>query len=490
MIEKSYLVSVGVEDYYDQSFGKVTYAEADAKAISDAFKKIGLPDSQSKTLFGKTATKGIVLHELNNVTGLANSGDRIYVYYAGHGLSHNSQNYITFHDSSKSQPETTCLKLNDILAILESSRCKQVILFLDCCHSGLSMAGLRDSTSIFDTSALIYEHRTDTFLVGFAACGHNETSSPSNKYGHGIWTQHLLNALNGVAEHRVYTAGVLTSSSLQEFLRSKTSEDARTLFDQKRIQSPERFGKDNGDFIVADVSLHFKKHEAPTVLVRTLEISSVVERSIKQLPGFIKGSHSVPTGRSRATIKFVHSIGTALLEEVVSDVAIKAKKAFGYKLSQAPKAEVADGVGTVVCLDFDFQVSIDQSEDSPSDYTLEKKAYNFKLREGYSVETIDAVLGKSVDSLFLLLKNPPKVESLIEAIESTDGTKVRVDYDPSNLSYCDVDIVDTGKRLRFNSQGIELYSLGYEFPSEIVRQLEGSFNRLVGIPEIIHLKIE
>ncbi|WP_320128713.1 caspase family protein [uncultured Sphaerochaeta sp.] len=417
MIEKSYLISVGVEEYYNPSFDKVSYAEADAKEIADAFRQLGLLDSQSKTFLGEKAVKGVVLQEISNFANFANIGDRIYIYYAGHGLSYNSQNFITFYDSSKDSPETTCFKINDILSILERSRCKQIVLFLDCCHAGLSMSGVRDAIPIFDTTALIYEHWSDTFLIGFAACGSNEISSHSSTYKHGIWTHHLLEVLNGKASSEVYSNGVVTSSALQAYLVAKTSYDARIMFTPKRLQSPERFGKDNGDFIVVDASCHFRVPESQEMIVKAIEIRSLVEGSISQLPGFIRKSHQVPKNKSQATQKFVFKIGSSLIEDAVRAVAIGAKDSFQYKRSQIPKTEVSEGVGTVACLDFDFQVTIDQSEDDPTEYILEKKANNFKLRDGYTIDAIDGILEKTIDSLFLVLKNPPKIEKIIDAIE-------------------------------------------------------------------------
>lgn len=490
MIEKSYLISIGVEEYYDHTFGKVNYAGNDAKGIADAFRQLGLLNSQSKTLVGKMATKGVVFQEIKKVANFSEIGDRIYIYYAGHGISYNSQNFITFYDSSKDAPDTTCLKINDILSILEESRCKQIILFLDCCHAGISMSGFRDSIPAFNTSKLIYEHRCDTFLVGFAACSHSETSSHSSKYKHGIWTYHLLEVLNGNADTQIYKNGVVTSSALQAYLVEKTSGDARTLFNSKRIQNPERFGKDNGDFIVADVSCYFRVSEFQGMAIKKIEIRSQTEGSISQLPGFKKGIHHVPKNKDQATKGFVSRIGSSLIEETVRNIAIKAKKCFKYKLSQIPKTEISEGAGTVVCLDFDFQISIDQSEDSPKEYILEEKAYNFSLREGYTIEAIDSVLGKTCDSIYLLLKNPPIIERLIEAIESSDETVVSVEYDPSDLSYCDVSFMDSYTNLRFDSNGIELFGTGRLFPSEIMGLMESKFNRLISLPKVIPLRIE
>lgn len=490
MIRKSYLISIGVEQYYDSSFGKVTYAEADAKSIAKAFRTLGLPDEKSKTLVGSMAARGVALQDIRNFAGLANVGDRIYLYYAGHGLSHNSQNYLTFFDSSKGQPETTCLKLNEVLAILESSRCKQIILFLDCCHSGLSMAGLRDATPAFDTSVLIYEHRSDIFLVGFSACSHNELSSPSNDYKHGIWTHHLLKVLQGKAEARVYDRGVVVSGKLQQYLQEKTSEDARAKFDPKRLQNPERFGKDNGDFIVFDVSKHFLVPEKQGILVKRVELFSIATGSISRLPGFVKGSHRVPKNRNRTTENFVHEIGYSLIEEEISRVSILAKKAFSYKLRQVPITEVGDGVGGVVCLDFDYQIQLDQSVEDPGEYVLKKKAFNFKIREGYSLAEIDSIMGQSVDSLLLVLENPPEIEQLIDTIETMDGTQVSVDYDPSDLSYCDITILNNGVTMRFSAAGIEIYSTVRLLPSEIMALTELGYNNLIRIPEIVPLRIE
>jgi hypothetical protein len=487
----SYLLAIGVEDYNDKDFDTVTYAKNDVQSIHKAFIELGVKEENAKILIDNSATKSLVLREVSRIAKLATESERIIIYYAGHGLFYNSCNYITAWDSSIDNIEGYSIAVNEILSLLSDSKAKKVILFMDCCHSGLSFSKTRDVASCFRADNLLYEQRDSEYLIGFASCKDNEQSSPLTKYKHGIWTYHLLQALLGKADISLYKEGLLFSSKLQEYLRNKTQIDARMEFKDKRIQTPIKFGKETTDFIVADVRKHLMVEPDNKIVINDIEIIKSKTVKVNTLPGFIKGKHHVPDHYDNYTDNWIKTIGKPLIEETIDSILYKAKIEFKYKLSQNPEVDIADGYGQINALDFNFQMDLSLHNDDPSICLVNENICNIKIREGFTIENIDNSFGDEYSTLVFHLKKAISVTEVIQKIEDFPlETGITVDYQPRDLSRCKISIKSQDYTFELTSN---LITYNYEHnvvPSKLINVFQTGYAKFLCLPKINTLEIE
>ncbi|WP_302556699.1 caspase family protein [uncultured Desulfovibrio sp.] len=106
-------------------------------------------------------------------------------YYSGHGHIDNVGGYLVTPDFGD---HDFGVSLQDVLTIANNSRCKDKIIILDSCYSGIfgSISTLGQSTAVINEGVTILTASRST-----------ETSIEIN--GHGLFTSLLLEALNGGA---------------------------------------------------------------------------------------------------------------------------------------------------------------------------------------------------------------------------------------------------------------------------------------------------
>jgi hypothetical protein len=98
--------------------------------------------------------------------------DLLLVYYAGHGLRHETRDqlYLTVQDTDPEEPEATAVRFESVRELIESSPARTRLLILDCCYSGLALGAM--SSGAIDPREV---------AVGGTAV---ITSSPRNKISH------------------------------------------------------------------------------------------------------------------------------------------------------------------------------------------------------------------------------------------------------------------------------------------------------------------
>lgn len=117
-------------------------------------------------------------------------------YFAGHGYIESTGGYLITSDCEDGDDG---LALNELLAIVNASKCKNKVIILDSCHSGI--VGTPNEN---DNNAVI--HEGVSILTASSA-----SQYASEKNGHGVFTTLLVDALNGGAANLV---GEITPGSV------------------------------------------------------------------------------------------------------------------------------------------------------------------------------------------------------------------------------------------------------------------------------------
>ena len=132
---------------------------------------------------GESLTRGQLKTYIEDC--FSGDSDIALFYFSGHGYIDACGGYLVTTDYTHNDYG---VNMNDILAIVNNSKCKNRIVILDCCHSGF----LGQNNAAGGECTIINEGVTI-----LSACRNKETSVEIN--GHGVFTSLLLDALSGLA---------------------------------------------------------------------------------------------------------------------------------------------------------------------------------------------------------------------------------------------------------------------------------------------------
>ena len=474
-MSNKYAIIVAIEDYHEHTkLSKVHYALNDANGVKNALEKLGYEKDNIQILNNNLATKTSTFEAIKKLSNYTQKGESILFYYAGHGFYVDGKNLISCVDTSLSSLKETCISLQDILGIFNKSKSSQIMLFLDCCHSGLEFdVKLRSPIASFSTDELKYEYSNSEYLTGFAACKGDEKSNPDSENNHGTWSYFLIKALSGKANAKYYKKGLLFSDDLQNYLKKRTFDRVKLITTEKKTQTPIQFGKNTDKFIVADVSeilaQKIIKKSASSIKFEKITMLSAEEGSVVSLPGFVKSRHRAPKEVSEYHENWIKKIAYDLIEEEINDIGNEIRNTLKFKRKQMRDIVIDDGVGTIITTEFDFSVEISQSEDDPGVYIMTRSLQNFKNSQILDTEEFNNVFSELFDELEFRTKQTINVEELIDKIEEIDDESIiSVSYGVSDTSECTVFIPAISTELFVSSNSVSLLSKQKQSPVQLI----------------------
>jgi WD40 repeat protein len=225
---KLYLLAVGVSAYRDDSL-KLRYSAKDAAGVVAAFKQQegGLyREVVPKPLLDEGATRDAILKGLAWLEETTTPHDVAMVFLAGHGMNDKfGEYYFLAQDSDPNNLKMTGLP-NSELAKTLSRVAGKALFFFDTCHSGSvsvsGAAGLPDINGV--ANALSSD---ENGLVVFAASTGREFAVERDEWGHGAFSEALIEALTGKADPGFYRNGRITVNFLDSWLEERVSKLTR-----------------------------------------------------------------------------------------------------------------------------------------------------------------------------------------------------------------------------------------------------------------------
>lgn len=185
---RTYVLVTGVSNYSDPHVDNLPQATKDAKSIATLFKK---KYRDTSLLTSGYANRDNILKMVRKIAGQAGANDRIIFFYSGHGGS----GFMYLTDGR--------LTYSELLNTLSSSRCKNILVILDTCHSGSITSAM---------SKLKQSGKYRKNIVVIASSRANEKSLENTFLGAGYLTQGLLKGLRGKSDadgNRTITVGEL-----------------------------------------------------------------------------------------------------------------------------------------------------------------------------------------------------------------------------------------------------------------------------------------
>ena len=484
---KAYALLFGVEKYMEARLDDVRYAEKDATAIRDALLAIGYEQENVELILSNKATKTNIEYEVRQLAKSAKKADKVFFFFAGHGYTLGGQNFLLAHDTRRDDIENTSVSLNYVFTLFEDSECRQVMFFLDCCHSGMRLVdGTRGVLEAMSTAELEAHFAKADFRVVFSACDKDEKSWPSLKFQHGYWTYHLLQALTGEQPSLLDKDGRLRSSELQDYLSVEVPAQLALQSTEKRRQNPKMYGDFSGTFVIADLSCLLAKHEAERELeavgLKHSTLRAVREGSVKDLSGFNKAKgHSAPKFYSATTRNWVAKLAEGDLKDEMEKYFQAVRRTKLYNSETLEYDPPTEGGAAIRTPDFEFTVSFSQKEDDPSEYEVTRELTRLNNPDLLEAEWFNDLFKRVFDEAVFEFAGRVKVAEFIKRAEKIKAFDV--DYD-GGRTYCTITMDGFDGTITVTED-----SLTYEFhradtPQEMALQLQEAHMLLLNTPEM------
>ncbi|MBN1895485.1 caspase family protein [bacterium] len=260
--KEKYAVLIGINDYQHPRIQDLNYSEADARYLSQILVRYGRYKSRNiRLLLGAEASFANIKNEIFWLGETAGQDDDVFFYFSGHGTriedtdgneEDGMDEAFCPYETDLDKPATVILD-DEIGHWFTRIKSKQVLVVLDCCHSGGAAgrslendgsrgvdmaAGKARSRGLINPDVNPYARdltADNKFII--TASDADEQSYENPKLGHGVFTYYLGEGIHGSADANHDRE--ITALEMYHYTKSRTQEFASTL---KRQQTPGKYG--------------------------------------------------------------------------------------------------------------------------------------------------------------------------------------------------------------------------------------------------------
>ncbi len=222
-IPRSYAVIIGISHYQKlPASQQLNFAERDAQSIRTVLISTEGGNFKAENvhvLTGDQATLANMRREIDTwLPSVAKEGDRVLIYFAGHGFLYHGKGYLAPTDFDTGRVAETGYPMDELGSVIGGKiQATSKILLTDACHSGFITP--EDIQSINRTLTNLNQS-----LFSLTASRDREVSyeSPELQGGHGVFTYYVVEGLAGAADTN--HDGKVTADELGEYVRVQVRE--------------------------------------------------------------------------------------------------------------------------------------------------------------------------------------------------------------------------------------------------------------------------
>jgi hypothetical protein len=315
----SYALVVGINTY--KNWPDLEYAAKDAAEIAAVLKQ---KNFRVFSLTNQQATRQNILRQLETIRKSIDANSRVVFYFAGHGQTEDlpggrERGYIVPADADAYDWQGTMLPMDHLNRKIKLFRAKHVLLAFDSCYSGL---GLTRSIKRHQKQDAVYINKMmHTRSIQILTAG-SRSEQAVEAEGHGLFTDHLLAALDGAAD--INGDGHITATEIYATVRPSITKQSHSR------QTPQ-FGyiEGNGDIIF---------YNTPSVKDPTTVLIDTTVNGIDVWAGTSEIGHRLKVGRHRlpafagATTIIVKKGGRTLYRKAVR---LQANRVFPIRIGSS-----------------------------------------------------------------------------------------------------------------------------------------------------------
>jgi hypothetical protein len=291
--QQQWAVIVAVQKHDDARLN-LQYTLNDAKQVRETLLgRAGLPADHILEMTDESPaslrpTHDNLRREIGRFLARAGTGDRMIVFFSGHGFLVENQTYLVSADTRPSAAAQTALPTGELREMLRQCRATTKFLILDCCHAGGGKALPVDTLSLEKTVKELQIDEERSSCVVLASCKKDETSWEWPERRASVFTYWLCRALEGGAD--TSADGILTADAVYKYTHERVKTTVSTVFSGS--QEPVRA---IGDGVPSVLSL---RPEPPETLCRRLAEHLDLEVRARKLNRVGVLEFIMPFGRS------------------------------------------------------------------------------------------------------------------------------------------------------------------------------------------------
>jgi len=220
---RSYAVIAGISDYKNLSPDlQLKYSERDAQSIYTILISPEGGNFKAENvhmLTGGKATLAGLRREIDEwLPSVARDGDRVLIYFAGHGFMFQGKGYLAPTDFDPKRVAETGYPMDELGAVIGGKiKAKSKILLTDACHSGAITP--EDTESLNRT---LGDLQKSLFSLTASRARERSFESPDLKGGHGVFTYYVVAGMEGAADAN--SDGIVTADELAEYVHTQVRE--------------------------------------------------------------------------------------------------------------------------------------------------------------------------------------------------------------------------------------------------------------------------
>jgi tetratricopeptide (TPR) repeat protein len=222
-IPRSYAVIIGISRYKNVPEKlQLQFAERDAQSIYTILISPEGGNFKAENvhlLTGAKATLAAVRREIDEwLPSVAQSDDRVLIYFAGHGFLFQGKGYLAPYDIDLDRIAATGFPMDELGETIGGKiQAKSKILLTDACHSGAITP--EDTENLNHT---LGDLRKSLFSLTASRDRESSFESPDLEGGHGVFTYYVVKGLEGAAD--TSGDGIVTADELAEYVHTQVRE--------------------------------------------------------------------------------------------------------------------------------------------------------------------------------------------------------------------------------------------------------------------------
>jgi len=305
MAGKKIAALIGINNY--EHCGLLNFAVQDVEALRDILidpQRGGYQAEYVKLLTDKESPhphRANILETVSNIAQGASTEDRILVYFAGHGLTHDDEAYLVPIEGYPNNASQTCISIKWLQDQLEHSKASIRLMILDACHSGLEIGRSASGFMTPRFEAALQNLSESGGIAVLSSCKANQASLEDSNLAHGVFSYYLTEGLKGPADtDRDYDISILEA---YDYVSSNVKEWA---IRHSKLQTPTLFAKITGEINLVTVPKPPTQKAKSSVAV----ISKITFGRVEPCDAYAEyDSDSYTSARKSASERCLESIG-------------------------------------------------------------------------------------------------------------------------------------------------------------------------------------
>ena len=329
-VSHSHALIVGISDY--AHIENLRFADRDARIFRDYLLQTmptGADSSNIIMLLNEEAVSSAVYSALENLVTMAKEGDRVYIYFSGHGDSENTtlfrSGFLLTHDTPKNSYYTNSVNvsiLDQFINTLSMSNKADVIFIADACRSG--NIGQSGGIGMRQTARALAGNVADE--VRLLSCQPDEISLESEEWGdgRGLFSYHLVRGMYGLADQSGQGDGSVILNELNLYLNTNVPRDADPVRQFPGVYGP--MGMEISRVVPHALEEILLSDESPGMMTHEVESRGYEDQFVAGLqPGQLEDYHAfsraLTDGRLRMpegdnALHFFNRLADSGIEEV------------------------------------------------------------------------------------------------------------------------------------------------------------------------------